>query len=136
MASALEQSVMRQFLLDEANVMPDGMDSHPEIVQTAAQIAALDSRSLRQMAAAEGSTQPKMKTIPASVSAEEETSGSAHVPLSMDSFEMIKVIGKGSFGKVLLVRKKDNRKVYAMKVLSKSNVVKRKQVCHLGPVEN
>ena len=43
---------------------------------------------------------------------------------------MIKVIGKGSFGKVLLVRKRDNGLVYAMKVLRKENIIKRNQVEH------
>ena len=50
--------------------------------------------------------------------------------VSLEDFSLIRVIGKGSFGKVTLVRKKDNSKIFAMKVLSKSNVVKRKQVEH------
>lgn len=50
--------------------------------------------------------------------------------IGLDSFELLKVIGKGSFGKVLLVRKKDGGSLYAMKVLSKQNIVKRKQVEH------
>jgi serum/glucocorticoid-regulated kinase 2 len=40
------------------------------------------------------------------------------------------VIGKGSFGKVTLVRGKSDQRLYAMKVLSKSAVVDRKQVEH------
>ena len=34
-----------------------------------------------------------------------------------------KVIGKGSFGKVFLVQKKDNKKVYAMKTLRKDVIL-------------
>ena len=45
-------------------------------------------------------------------------------------FHLLKVIGKGSFGKVLLVRKRDTDAVYAMKVLHKVNVIKRNQVEH------
>ena len=50
--------------------------------------------------------------------------------VSKDDFTLIRVIGKGSFAKVLLVRKKDTGELFAMKVLSKPNVVKRKQVEH------
>jgi serine/threonine protein kinase len=50
--------------------------------------------------------------------------------VSLEDFSLIRVIGKGSFGKVTLVRKKDNSKVFAMKILSKSYIVKRKQVEH------
>jgi len=38
---------------------------------------------------------------------------------------MISVIGKGSFGKVMLVKKKDNGQLYALKVLKKAELVKR-----------
>lgn len=50
--------------------------------------------------------------------------------VSIEDFELVKVIGKGSFGKVTLVRKKSDQNLYAMKVLSKPNVIKRKQVEH------
>ena len=36
--------------------------------------------------------------------------------VGVDDFDMIKVIGKGSFGKVTLVRKKSDGKLFAMKV--------------------
>ncbi|KAL6069566.1 AGC protein kinase [Balamuthia mandrillaris] len=50
--------------------------------------------------------------------------------IGKNDFEIMAVIGKGSFGKVLLVRKKDNRQIYAMKILRKEAVVARKQVAH------
>jgi len=50
--------------------------------------------------------------------------------VSLKDFELLKVIGKGSFGKVLLVRKKDNKRVYAMKILNKKVVVERNEVEH------
>jgi serine/threonine protein kinase len=49
---------------------------------------------------------------------------------SVEDFELLKVIGKGSFGKVFLVRHRASRSVYAMKVLKKSMVKRRKQVEH------
>jgi serine/threonine protein kinase len=41
---------------------------------------------------------------------------------------MLKVIGSGSYGKVLLVKKKENGKLYAMKVLKKKFIKDSKQV--------
>ncbi|KAL2913685.1 Serine/threonine-protein kinase [Polyrhizophydium stewartii] len=51
-------------------------------------------------------------------------------PLSASDFELLKVIGKGSFGKVLQVRKKDTSRIYAMKVLIKKDIVERQEVQH------
>lgn len=50
--------------------------------------------------------------------------------LTVADFELLKVVGKGSFGKVMQVRKKDTDKIYAMKVLKKQHLVARKQVKH------
>ena len=52
--------------------------------------------------------------------------------LSLDDFLLLNVIGKGSYGKVLLVRKKDDQNIYAMKILKKKNMIKRKQVEHIN----
>lgn len=56
--------------------------------------------------------------------------------VSLKDFTLIKVIGKGSFGKVMLVRKIDTNRIYAMKVLSKENIVKRNQVEHTKTERN
>ena len=45
-------------------------------------------------------------------------------------FEIKTVIGKGSYGKVMLVKKKDSGQLYAMKVLKKAEIIKRNQVEH------
>lgn len=44
--------------------------------------------------------------------------------MRMDDFDLIKVIGRGAFGEVQLVRHKSTQKVYAMKLLSKFEMVK------------
>ena len=51
--------------------------------------------------------------------------------MTIDDFSIKKVIGKGSYGKVLLVIKNDDKKIYAMKVLKKKNMIKRNQVEHI-----
>jgi serine/threonine protein kinase len=35
------------------------------------------------------------------------------------------VIGRGTFGKVFMVRKKDNNQIYAMKILKKEQIASR-----------
>lgn len=50
--------------------------------------------------------------------------------VSLESFEMLKVIGRGSFGKVMQVRRKGENTIYAMKILKKKNVIQRNQVAH------
>jgi len=50
--------------------------------------------------------------------------------VTKDDFELLNVVGKGSFGKVMQVKKKDDGKIYAMKVLRKDAIIQRKQVAH------
>ena len=45
-------------------------------------------------------------------------------------FEILKLIGKGTFGQVYQVRKKDTQRIYAMKVLQKKVIVQKKEVAH------
>lgn len=45
--------------------------------------------------------------------------------ISLNDFELIKVIGRGSFGKVYLVRRNGTQNHYAMKKLKKDVVAKR-----------
>lgn len=41
------------------------------------------------------------------------------------SFEILRTLGKGYFGRVFLVEKKDDKKLFALKVISKLDIVKR-----------
>ena len=45
--------------------------------------------------------------------------------LSSQDFQLIKVIGRGAFGEVHLVRMKETKKIFAMKILSKFEMVTR-----------
>ncbi|KJZ76665.1 hypothetical protein HIM_04001 [Hirsutella minnesotensis 3608] len=45
-------------------------------------------------------------------------------------FEILKLIGKGTFGQVYQVRKRDTQRIYAMKVLQKKVIVQKKEVAH------
>lgn len=50
--------------------------------------------------------------------------------VALDDFDQLKVIGRGGFGRVLLVRKRDTGKVYAMKILKKAVIAARGEVEH------
>ena len=53
---------------------------------------------------------------------------STNSKISLDDFVLLTVIGKGTFGKVLLVKKKDDdHRVFAMKILKKKYLSKNKQ---------
>ncbi|KAI1894954.1 hypothetical protein AGOR_G00121080 [Albula goreensis] len=46
-------------------------------------------------------------------------------------FDYLKIIGKGSFGKVLLARHKESERYYAIKVLQKKIILKKKEQKHI-----
>ncbi|KAF3921151.1 hypothetical protein ABW21_db0201636 [Orbilia brochopaga] len=47
-----------------------------------------------------------------------------------NDFQILRLIGRGTFGQVYQVRKKDTNRIYAMKVLSKKVIVQKKEVAH------
>jgi len=48
--------------------------------------------------------------------------------VSMKDFTALKLLGRGSFGKVYLVQKRDNKKLYALKTLKKADVLKKNHI--------
>ena len=61
---------------------------------------------------------------------EQEQDQALNVKVSYNDFEPIKLLGRGSFGEVILVRLKANQKVYAMKILNKNILKIKKQQLH------
>ncbi|CAL8142817.1 unnamed protein product [Orchesella dallaii] len=53
------------------------------------------------------------------------TAGIGKMRMKPEDFNLIKVIGRGAYGEVQLVRHKSTQKVYAMKLLSKFEMIKR-----------
>lgn len=51
-----------------------------------------------------------------------------NVEVNPSSFDKIKLIGKGDVGKVYLVREKKSSRLYAMKILSKKEMIKRNKI--------
>jgi serine/threonine kinase 38 len=51
--------------------------------------------------------------------------------MSVNDFETLTIIGRGAFGEVRVCRKKDDKKIYAMKIMKKSEMLKKNQVQHI-----
>ncbi|KAJ1723203.1 Serine/threonine-protein kinase [Coemansia erecta] len=51
--------------------------------------------------------------------------------LSVNDFQTVKVIGRGAFGEVRLVQKRDTGKIYALKILRKNEMIKKDQLAHV-----
>eukprot|EP00033_Pygsuia_biforma_P002838 GCRY01003132.1.p1 GENE.GCRY01003132.1~~GCRY01003132.1.p1 ORF type:complete len:466 (-),score=125.37 GCRY01003132.1:6-1403(-) len=51
--------------------------------------------------------------------------------ISMSDFDLLKVLGKGSYGKVMQVRKRDTGRIYAMKVMKKQAIIESNEVDHI-----
>jgi serum/glucocorticoid-regulated kinase 2 len=50
--------------------------------------------------------------------------------LKIEDFELLKLVGKGSFGRVMQVRKKDTNRIYALKTIRKAHIISRSEVAH------
>lgn len=56
--------------------------------------------------------------------------------VTVDDFEFMKVIGRGNFGKVMQVKKKDSGEIFALKILKKSAIIAKRQVDHTWSERN
>ena len=64
------------------------------------------------------------------MSEEQEGAGNSENKVAMEDFELLKVLGRGAFGKVVLCREKTSRRMYAMKILKKNFVFQKNEVEH------
>jgi serum/glucocorticoid-regulated kinase 2 len=50
--------------------------------------------------------------------------------VTVDDFTVLKVLGRGAFGKVMLVEKKDTNEWFAMKTIKKDDIIEKDQLEH------
>lgn len=48
--------------------------------------------------------------------------------LTENDFDIIRVLGRGAFGKVILTQKKDDKELYAVKIMNKGDVIEKNQI--------
>ncbi|CDW90868.1 camp-dependent protein kinase catalytic subunit prkx [Stylonychia lemnae] len=51
--------------------------------------------------------------------------------LKIEDFEILETLGSGNFGEVKLVKKLDNKKLYALKIMRKDEIMRSKQIEHI-----
>jgi len=51
--------------------------------------------------------------------------------MKLTDFETLTIIGRGAFGEVRVCRKKDDKKVFALKIMKKAEMLKKNQVTHI-----
>lgn len=56
--------------------------------------------------------------------------------VTKEDFEVLTIIGRGAFGEVRVCRHMGNKKVYAMKIMKKSEMLKKNQVAHIRAEKN
>lgn len=76
------------------------------------------------------SSAPKQQTTNTSNSLTVADDNKDKDSIGLKDFDLLTVIGRGSFGKVMKVRKKDSKEIYAMKVLRKDMIIKENMVQH------
>ncbi|XP_067901497.1 RAC-gamma serine/threonine-protein kinase isoform X4 [Heterodontus francisci] len=67
------------------------------------------------------------------ITGEDEMDTSLSLPkrrVTMNDFDYLKLLGKGTFGKVILVKEKATGKYYAMKILKKEIIIAKDEVAH------
>jgi len=60
----------------------------------------------------------------------QDVTNTENITITKDNFEALKLLGTGSFGRVLLVRFKSNNTLYAMKILDKKQLKEKRQEEH------
>jgi serine/threonine protein kinase len=63
--------------------------------------------------------------------AQEKSNRERRAKVSLRDFDIIKTIGRGAFGKVMICRSKLDQKIYAMKQMKKKEMRKKNQIAHI-----
>ncbi|XP_042319901.1 serine/threonine-protein kinase Sgk2-like isoform X2 [Sceloporus undulatus] len=96
----------------------------------------LSSYAEKVVALMERSKSPDCNSQPSSPTDNINLGPSANPNAKPTDFDFLKIIGKGSFGKVLLAKRKSDGRFYAVKVLQKKSILKKKEQNHIMAERN
>ncbi|KJH47669.1 kinase domain protein [Dictyocaulus viviparus] len=117
--------------------MSDDPQQPEEMMEVVSQVS-LDDLSSQYAAAAHAimgqpsTTSTNSSAMPRAdmMSIADTTEAAKRDKITMDDFEFLKVLGKGTFGKVILCKEKRTSKLYAIKILKKEVIIAREEVVH------
>ncbi|KAJ1952463.1 Serine/threonine kinase, partial [Linderina pennispora] len=110
-----QQPQGRQNMYDMQGAVPPALQARPQ-AQPPVQRADISSDEKQQIRMA-------MQKQPASKQAQQAEQQAVQRPVGISDFSLLKVLGKGNFGKVMLSEEKATGKLYAIKVLKKEFIV-------------
>ncbi|ORX71602.1 hypothetical protein DL89DRAFT_266598 [Linderina pennispora] len=110
-----QQPQGRQNMYDMQGAVPPALQARPQ-AQPPVQRADISSDEKQQIRMA-------MQKQPAPKQAQQAEQQAVQRPVGISDFSLLKVLGKGNFGKVMLSEEKATGKLYAIKVLKKEFIV-------------
>lgn len=88
---------------------------------------------MARLGLSESEKQEKRETLKSAIRRESRL---ARKRITIADFELLKIIGKGAFGQVRLVKRRDTGEVLAMKTMIKANMLLKNQVTHVRAERN